>query len=107
RPSAPMRVSHRFEFDAVARDAAHELPRAAADGVLAELLLAHTLQILLGHDRAFGCNRPAERGRQPELRLMRVDAYGQIIEDVDAGKGAARPSRGRPQPFPRHPAVGA
>ena len=54
-------VVDRGELDAVARHVAHELPGAAADRLLAELLLADLLDIGLGHDGALGRHRARQR----------------------------------------------
>ena len=80
RRAAPVRVVDRLELDAVARHAAHEFPRAAADRLLAELLLADLLDVVLRHDRAFRRHRAAQRRRQADLRPTGVDAQGQVVE---------------------------
>jgi hypothetical protein len=76
------------ELDTIARHVADELPGAAADRLLAELLLAHLLDVGLGHDRAFGCHGARQAGRQADLRAGRVHLHCQVIDNLDVLDGA-------------------
>src|SRR6185437_12055135 len=84
RPAAPMRRGHRGELDAVARHVADELPGAAADRLLAELLLADLLDIGLGHDRALRRYRARQGRRQADLRAGGVHLDRQVVDHLDA-----------------------
>src|SRR5439155_21458446 len=70
-------------LDAVPRDALDELPRAAADRLVAEPLGTHGLDVLLRHDRAFHENGPGEAGRELWDDALGVDADGQVVDDID------------------------
>jgi hypothetical protein len=76
------------ELDAIARHVADELPRAAADRLLAEFLFAHLLDVRLGHDRALGRHGARQAGRQADLRAGRVHLHRQVVDHLDVLDGA-------------------
>jgi len=107
RPAAPVRCVDGGELDAIARHVAHELPGTAADRLLAELLLAHFLDVGLGHDGAFRRHRARQAGRQADLRAGGMHLHRQVVDHLDVLDDATHAGSGRCQRVRAHLALEA
>src|SRR4029450_5931810 len=69
--------------------------RATAYPLLAELLLAHLLDVVLGHDGAFRRHGTRQAGRQANLRAHGVHLHRQVVDHFYALDDALHARRGR------------